>query len=39
MVVVMKERAREEQLQHVIAELVDKGFDMHRSSGQLGTSV
>ncbi len=35
MVVVMEERASEEQIQHVIAQLVDKGFDVHRSTGQL----
>ena len=35
MVVVMKERASEEQVQHVIAQLVEKGFDIHRSTGQL----
>ena len=35
MVVVMEERASEEQIQHVIAQLVEKGFDVHRSTGQL----
>ena len=35
MVVVMEERASEEQVQHVIAQLVKKGFDVHRSTGQL----
>ena len=35
MVVVMEERASEEQVQHVIAQLVEKGFDVHRSTGQL----
>ena len=35
MVVVMEERASEEQVQHVIAHLVEKGFDVHRSTGQL----
>ncbi len=35
MVVVMEERASEDQIQHVIAQLVDKGFDVHRSTGQL----
>ncbi len=35
MVVVMEERADEEQIQHVIAQLVEKGFDVHRSTGQL----
>jgi len=31
----MEERADEEQIQHVIAQLVEKGFDVHRSTGQL----
>jgi 3-deoxy-7-phosphoheptulonate synthase len=31
----MEERASEEQVQHVIAQLTDKGFDVHRSTGQL----
>ena len=35
MVVAMEERASEEQIQHVIAQLVEKGFDVHRSTGQL----
>ena len=35
MVVVMEERAGEGQVQHVIAQLVEKGFDVHRSTGQL----
>ena len=35
MVVVMEERASEEQVQHVIAQLGEKGFDIHRSTGQL----
>ena len=35
MVVVMEERASEEQVRHVIAQLVEKGFDIHRSTGQL----
>ena len=35
MVVVMEERASEEQVQHVIAQLVVKGFDIHRATGQL----
>jgi len=35
MVVVMEERASEEQVQHVIGQLTDKGFDVHRSTGQL----
>ena len=37
MVVVMEERAAEDQIQHVIATLVDKGFDVHRSTGALRT--
>jgi 3-deoxy-7-phosphoheptulonate synthase len=35
MVVVMRERASEEQIQRVIATLVEKDFDVHRSTGQL----
>ena len=35
MVVVMQERASEEQIQHVIAQLIERGFDVHRSTGQL----
>ena len=37
MVVVMEERASEDQIQHIIATLVDKGFDIHRSTGALRT--
>lgn len=37
MVVVMQERASEDQIQHIIATLVDKGFDVHRSTGALRT--
>ena len=37
MVVVMQERATDEQIQHVIAKLVEMGFDVHRSSGALRT--
>ncbi len=37
MVVVMQEQASEEQIQHVIATLVDKEFDVHRSTGALKT--
>ena len=37
MVVVMEERAAEDQIQHVIAMLVDKGFDVHRSTGTMRT--
>lgn len=33
MVVVMKERASDEQVQSVIAQLVELGMDVHRSSG------
>lgn len=35
MVVLMEERASEEQVQHVVAQLIDKGFYVHRSTGQL----
>ena len=35
MVVVMEERAAEDQIQHVIATLVEKGFDVHRSTGAM----
>src|SRR5512135_698383 len=37
MVVVMDERASEDQIQHVIAELIEMGFDVHRSTGALRT--
>jgi 3-deoxy-7-phosphoheptulonate synthase len=37
MVIVMEERATEEQVQHVIAQLVEMGFDVHRSTGALRT--
>ena len=37
MVVVMEERASEDQIQSVIATLVEKGFDVHRSTGALKT--
>jgi 3-deoxy-7-phosphoheptulonate synthase len=37
MVVVMQERATDEQVQHVIAQLVQMGFDVHRSTGALRT--
>ena len=37
MVVVMEERAAEDEIQHVIATLVEKGFDVHRSTGALKT--
>ena len=35
MVVVMEERASEEQIQRVIAQLAENEFDVHRSTGQL----
>src|ERR671934_2644054 len=37
MVVVMQERATDEQVQNVIAQLVGMGFDVHRSTGALRT--
>jgi 3-deoxy-7-phosphoheptulonate synthase len=37
MVVVMKEVATDEQIQRVIAQLVEMGFDVHRSTGALRT--
>ena len=37
MVVVMQERAAEDRIQHVIATLVENGFDVHRSTGQMRT--
>jgi 3-deoxy-7-phosphoheptulonate synthase len=39
MVVVMQERATEEQIQHVVAQLVDMGYDVHRSTGALRTVI
>src|SRR3990170_7508367 len=33
MVVVMQERAKEEQIQNVIDRLIQMGFDVHRSTG------
>jgi 3-deoxy-7-phosphoheptulonate synthase len=39
MVVVMEERASEEQIQRVVAELVEMGFDVHRSTGALRTVI
>ena len=39
MVVVMEERATEEQIQGVVAHLVDMGFDVHRSTGALRTVI
>ena len=35
MVIVMQERASDEMVQHVIAQLVEMGFDVHRSTGAL----
>ena len=37
MVVVMEEGATEEQVQNVVAHLVEQGFDVHRSTGALRT--
>jgi 3-deoxy-7-phosphoheptulonate synthase len=37
MVVVMRERASDEQVQSVIAKLTEMGFDVHRSTGALRT--
>src|SRR5919109_3756711 len=37
MVVVMQERATDEQIQRVIAKLIEMGFDVHRSTGALRT--
>jgi 3-deoxy-7-phosphoheptulonate synthase len=39
MVIVMEERATEEQVQHVIAQLIEMGFDVHRSTGALRTVI
>ena len=39
MVVVMKELATDEQIQNVIAQLVEMGFDVHRSTGALRTVI
>ena len=39
MVVVMEERASEEQIQAVIAQLSEMGFDVHRSTGALRTVI
>jgi 3-deoxy-7-phosphoheptulonate synthase len=39
MVVVMEERATEDQIQKVIAQLVEMGFDVHRSTGALRTVI
>ena len=37
MVVVMEERATEEQIENVVARLVDLGMDVHRSTGVVRT--
>jgi len=39
MVVVMEERATEDQIQRVVAQLVDMGYDVHRSTGATRTVV
>src|SRR5262245_10226690 len=39
MVVVMEERASEEQIQRVVAQLVEMGFDVHRSTGASRTVI
>jgi 3-deoxy-7-phosphoheptulonate synthase len=39
MVVVMQERATDEQVQSVVAQLVGMGFDVHRSTGALHTVI
>jgi 3-deoxy-7-phosphoheptulonate synthase len=39
MVVVMQERATDEQVQRVIAQLIEMGFDVHRSTGALRTVI
>ena len=39
MVVVMQERATEEQVAHVVAQLVEMGYDVHRSTGALRTVI
>jgi 3-deoxy-7-phosphoheptulonate synthase len=39
MVVVMEERASDEQVQAVIAHLTEMGFDVHRSTGALRTVI
>ena len=39
MVVVMQERATEEQVARVVAQLVEMGFDVHRSTGALRTVI
>jgi 3-deoxy-7-phosphoheptulonate synthase len=39
MVVVMEERATEDQIANVVANLVGQGFDVHRSTGALRTVI
>jgi len=39
MVVVMRERATEDQIQNVVSQLVEMGFDVHRSTGSLRTVI
>jgi 3-deoxy-7-phosphoheptulonate synthase len=39
MVIVMQERATDEQVQNVIGQLVEMGFDVHRSTGALHTVI
>ena len=39
MVVVMQERATDEQVQRVVSQLVEMGFDVHRSTGALRTVI
>jgi 3-deoxy-7-phosphoheptulonate synthase len=39
MVVIMQERATDEQVSRVVAQLVDMGFDVHRSTGALRTVI
>lgn len=39
MVVVMQERASEEQIQSVVAQLVEMGYDVHRSTGATRTVI
>ena len=39
MVVVMEERATEEQIQPVVSQLIDVGFDVHRSTGANRTVI
>src|SRR6476661_9684896 len=39
MVVVMEERATEAQIQSVVAQLTEMGFDVHRSTGATRTVI